>query len=117
MVSLQPSSLPKRYVAVMHPGRSTSRILAGANIGVFWGSSLKWGIFCDRISWEIAVIAVSENVDVPAISGFRCLDASELISYMKSQYRVKDPSDSIASNFTKRFLANYSTTEQQVAPS
>ena len=108
LVSLEASRLPERYVEVMQPVRGTSKILAGANVGVFWGSSLKWGIFCDRLSWETAVIAVPTNVDVPMVSRFRCMDASSLSDYIKSQYRVKDPSESIAANFTKRFLANYS---------
>lgn len=107
LVSLEPSRLPERYVAAMHPVRGNSRILAGANVGVFWGSSLEWGIFCDRISWEMAIVAVPENVDVPTISGFRCMDALWLSDYMKSQYHAKDPSNSIASNFSKRFLENY----------
>jgi hypothetical protein len=107
IVSFAASDLRERYAAVMHPVRGASTILAGTNIGVFWGSSLEWGMFCDRISWEIAVIAVSENVDVSAISGFRCLDASWLSDYEKSQYHAKDPSDSIASGFVKKFVANY----------
>jgi hypothetical protein len=107
LISFAASDLRERYAAVMHPVRGASTILAGTNIGVFWGSSLKWGIFCDRISWEIAVVAVSENVDVSAISGFRCLDAPWLSDYLTSQYRAKDPSNSIASGFIKKFLANY----------
>jgi hypothetical protein len=107
LISFAASDLRERYAAVMHPIRGASTILAGTNIGVFWGSSLKWGIFCDRISWEIAVIAVSEYVDVSAISGFRCLDAAWLSDYEKSQYHAKDPSDSIASDFMKKFMANY----------
>jgi hypothetical protein len=107
LVSLDAADLSERYTAVMHPVRGISHILAGANIGVFWGSSLEWGIFCDRVSWEIAVIAVPENIHVPAISGFRCLDSSQLESYIKNEYHVKDPSDSIASSFSQRFLANY----------
>jgi hypothetical protein len=93
----------------MHPIKGTFKLLAGANIGCFWGSSLKWGIFCDRISWELAVIGVSENIDLQNISGCRCLDASQLSGYIKSQYHAKDPSGSIALDFSKRFLLNYPT--------
>ncbi len=109
LASFQPESLLERYVPVMSL-RSTRSVVSLAvlgNVGAFWGSSLSWGIFCDRISWEMDVIAVSGSVDVPAITDFRCLDASTLPRYIKSQYSVKDPSNSIASDFTRRFLANY----------
>ena len=102
--SFERSSLVKRYVPVLSRERNVPQLLAGVNVGVFWGSSLKWGIACDRISWELAVIAVSEDIDVPTISGFRCKDPSGVSSYMNSHYHWK-PSG--ASDFTQRFLANY----------
>ena len=109
LASFKPSSLVERYIPVMsREGNVDSFLSRGGDVGAFWGSSLKWGIFCDRISWEMAVIAVSENVDVPKISGFRCMDRSWLSDYIKSQYRSKDPSNSIALDFTRRFLVNYS---------
>jgi len=103
--TFEPSSLVDRYLPVMNRDRSVDSFLArGGDVGVFWGSSLKWGISCDRISWETAVIAVSDDIDVPAISGFPCMDASQLASYIESQY----PGDSsIALDFERRFLANY----------
>ena len=107
LASLTPSSLVEKYVPVMsREGNVDSFRARGGDVGVFWGSSLKWGIFCDRISWEIAVIAVSGNVDVPTISGVRCMDASWLSDYIKAQYFSKDAS--IALDFSQRFLANYS---------
>lgn len=106
LASFQPESLIERYVPVMSI-RSIVSPTALANVGAFWGSSLGWGIFCDRISWEMDVIAVSGSVDVPAITDFRCMDASFLPGYIESQYCIKDPSNSIASDFTRRFLANY----------
>jgi hypothetical protein len=102
--SFKPSSLVERYVPVLSRERNVPQLLAGVNVGVFWGSSLKWGISCDRISWELAVIAVSEDIDVPTISGFRCMDPSGVSSYMNSQYHWKP---SAASDFTQRFSANY----------
>jgi hypothetical protein len=102
--SFRPSSLVERYVPVLSREANVPRLLAGVNIGAFWGSSLKWGIYCDRISWETAVIAVSEDVDVPTISGFRCMDASGISSYIESQYRWKL---STAVDFNRRFLTNY----------
>ena len=57
--------------------------------------------------WTDTVIAVSENIDIPTISGFRCMNAAQISDFAQSQYRIKDPSSSIALNFTRRFLANY----------
>jgi hypothetical protein len=106
MATFEPSSLVERYLPAMNRDRSVDSFLArGGDVGVFWGSSLKWGISCDRISWETAVIAVSDDIDVPAISGFPCMDASQLASYIESQY---SGDSSIALNFERRFLANYS---------
>jgi hypothetical protein len=105
LASFRPSSLVERYVPVMsREGNVDSFLARGGDVGAFWGSSLKWAIACDRISWEMAVIAVSENVDIPAISGFQCIDALRLSDYVRAQY----PNDaSIASDFVRRFLANY----------
>lgn len=106
LASFKPSSLVERYVPVMsREGNADSFRARGGDVGVFWGSSLRWGIFCDRISWEMSVIAVPENIDVPTISGFRCMDASWLSDYINSQYS-RDAS--VASDFTQKFLANYS---------
>jgi len=108
LASFDPPSLVERYLPVMSRGDDVDSFLhRGGDVGAFWGSSLKWGISCDRISSEMAVIAVSDNVDVPTVSNFRSMDASEISGYMKSQYRMKDPSDSIALDFAQRFLANY----------
>jgi hypothetical protein len=89
---------------VLSRDQNVSQLLAGVNVGAFWGSSLRWAISCDRISWELVVIAVPENVDVPTISGFRCWNASEVSSYMKSQYHWKLAT---ALEFNEKFLANY----------
>jgi hypothetical protein len=104
--TFRPSDLPERYRPVMFigDGSASTFLVRGGDVGVFWGSSLKWGIFCDRISWEMAVIAVSEDVDVPKLADFRCMDASFLEDYMMGQW-AKDTS--VALDFTKRFLANY----------
>jgi hypothetical protein len=108
LAAFKPSSLEERYVPVMsREGTVDSFRARGGDVGAFWGSSLKWGIFCDRISWELAAIAVSEDVDMPTISGFRCLNAAQISAYMISQYRIKDPSNSIALDFSRRFLDNY----------
>ena len=73
LISFVPSTLPDRYAEVMNPKIGCCKILAGANLGGFWGSSLKWGIFSDRISWELALIAAQGDIDidVPALLGIR----------------------------------------------
>ena len=106
LVRFRASTLAERYVPVLGV-RGSSRLFAGANVGMLWGASQKWAIMCDRISWELAVIAVPENVDVSTITDIRCMDSKLLLQYIRSQYHVKDPSDSIASNFTTKFLAMY----------
>lgn len=109
LTSFRPSEVVERYVPILHPTQGASHLLAGANVGVFWGSSLKWGIACDRISWELAVIAVPENIDVLEISGLPCMDIRSLSDYMKNQYSGWGPAvrDSKIENFIKTFEANY----------
>lgn len=104
LASFEPSSLAERYVPVLSRDQNVPQLLAGVNVGAFWGSALRWAISCDRISWELVVIAVPENVDVPTISGFRCWNASEVSSYMKSQYHWKLAT---ALEFNEKFQANY----------
>jgi hypothetical protein len=104
LASFEPSSLVERYVPVLSRDQNVPQLLVGVHVGAFWGSSLQWAISSDRISWELAVIAVSENADVPKISGFRCPTALEVSGYMKSQYHWKLPT---AVDFNGRFLANY----------
>lgn len=103
LASFKSSSLVERYTPAMTLNLGSS-LVAGGNVGAFWGSSLQWGIICDRISWEIAVIALAKDVDVPEISGFRCMDASQLSVCINNDYSW-DPA--VASDFNKRFFANY----------
>lgn len=104
VVSFRPSSLAERYTLVMNPRIGISKILRDANLGVFWGASLKWGIFADRVSWELAVIAISENIDAAMLGAVRCLNSAQVSNYMDSQYHWKK---SVASDFNRRFLENY----------
>ncbi len=107
LASFRPSTLAERYLPVMsREGHADSFRVRGGDVGVFWGSSLKWGIFCDRISWESAVIAVSENIDVPTSAGLRFMDSSFLFSYLKSLYWWDRPK---AIEFAKLFAMNYRT--------
>ena len=105
LISFSAASLPERYVEVM-PSRGCLHILDGANLGVFWGSSLKWGVFADRISWELAVIAMDEDVDVSKILQCPSFSAEQVAEYMTSLYQFSNPS--AAGEFNRKFLANYS---------
>ena len=108
LISFQPATLPERYADVMNPRIGRSKILTGANLGVFWGSSLNWGVYADRISWELAVIATDSDVDVSKILGWPSFSSEQVAEYMRCQYHIKDPSDSIAGEFNGKFLSNYS---------
>jgi hypothetical protein len=108
LISFASSMLPARYVEVMPIAKRVTTVLAGTNLGVLWGSSLQWGIFADRISWELMVIATQKDVDVSGIVGWPCFTSKQVASYIASQYHNKDPSDLIAEDFNRKFLANYS---------
>jgi hypothetical protein len=108
LVSFTLATLTERYSQVMSPTQSDTHILAGANLGVFWGSSLRWAVFADRISWELALIAADKDFDVPGILGWPCFGPEQIRSYMTSQYQIVNPSGSIAAEFCKKFLSNYS---------
>ncbi len=107
LVSFPRSALAGRYVEVMGI-RGCSKILAGANLGVFWGPSLQWVVFADRISWELALIAIQKDVEVSTLLAWPCFTPESVRDYMTSQYHAKDPSDSIATDFSNNFLSNYS---------
>ncbi|HTS16298.1 MAG TPA: hypothetical protein VMP11_01875 [Verrucomicrobiae bacterium] len=105
LASFRPASLTERYLPVMfRDGQADSFLARGGDVGAFWGSSLKWAVFCDRISWELALIAVSEKTETLTDAGFRLMDSSLLLDYMNSLYYA-DPSK--AREFTKTFAMNY----------
>jgi hypothetical protein len=108
LIAFTPANLPSRYFEVMAPTRGLTDILVGANVGVFWGSSGRWSIFADRISWELAIIATDGDVDVSAVLGWPCFSTEQVRSYITGQYHAKDPSDQIANEFYKGFSENYS---------
>ena len=107
LVSFPGAALLERYVQVMG-SRGCSNILAGANLGVFWGSSLEWGVFADRISWELALIATQKDMDVSTLLTWPCFTGESVRDYMTSQYRAVNPSGSIAEEFSNKLLTNYS---------
>jgi hypothetical protein len=76
--------LKERYIEVMRRGGKPDSFLArGGDVGVFWGSSLRWGLHCDRISWELCVLGLPRGVDLPK-DGVRELDTETLSAYIRS---------------------------------
>ena len=109
LASFEPATLCERYVKVMKRNGSVNSFCArGGDVGVFWGSSLTWAICCDRISWELGIVAVPDGVDVPEM-GLRCHDAAWVCDYMESRYRLSRPA--VAADFNRRFVATYSITD------
>ncbi len=106
LASFSSATVSERYVPIMYAG-TFPKLLAGVNVGAYWGSSMKWAIFADRLRWELALIATQDNIEIPTIGRFRYFTAPMIASYMRSQYQSKDPSGAIASDFAARFLPNY----------
>ena len=104
LASFKPASLLESYVPVIFGDRHWFEFRAGVHFGVLWGSSLGWAISWDRISWELAVIAVPQEVDVRAMTNFNCMDAAAISAYMKNLYHWRLPT---ALDFNQQFLANY----------
>jgi hypothetical protein len=102
LASFDPLTITERYVPTMGAGSDSVFLLAGVNVGAFWGSSLKWTIFADRLRWELALIATQDNHDLPPIG-----NGQTIAEYIRHQYHMRDPSDSIAKDFASRFFSNY----------
>lgn len=99
MASFDPNSLVDNYASVMsRDGDVNSFRARGGDVGVFWGSSLKWGIFCDRASWELCVMGFASDLDGAPIGVIRCMQPKILQSYIYNEYRQKP-------DLAARFLA------------
>lgn len=105
MATFQTETLGDRYMPVMsRNGQADSFLIRGGDISVFWGQSLQWAIFCDRISWELAILGTAGEVDMSRMTAMRWLDAEALSRYIRSQYQ----SDiAAADGFVEAFLRNY----------
>lgn len=106
MATFKTEELLERYMPVMsRHGEADSFFKRGGDISAFWGQSLQWAIFCDRISWELAVFGTAREMDMSRVTTVRCLNAETLSRYIRSQYR----SDvATASDFVKMFVHSYS---------
>jgi len=105
LASFEPLRVLERYRPVMaRDGDVDSFVARGGDMGAFWGSSLKWAIVCDRISWELAVLALDADIDIPAEAEIKSASGAWIPGYMRSQYHWKLE---VAEDFNRRFFANY----------
>ena len=90
LASFEPSTLMVNYLKVMYrDGNVESFRARGGDVGVLWGSSLKWGIFCDRASWELCLMGSSVKLDESIMGTVHCMDAAQLKSYLENLYQNK----------------------------
>jgi hypothetical protein len=106
LASFESGNLIENYLGVMTRGGSADSFMArGGDVGVIWGSSLSWGIFCDRISWDVCLMGVSSGLDKSLKNAIGCMDSDRLKAYLLNQYRDKNY---IVAEFLKGLYANYS---------
>lgn len=105
LASFAPASLISDYMMVMSRNRSADSLLVrGGDVGIFWGSSLQWGIFCDRISWELCVVGFSGNLNDPITDVVNYMDMQVVRDYVANAYRHEP---AVAQNFLNGFENNY----------
>jgi hypothetical protein len=105
LASFSPVDLQTRYVKTMtRNGAADSFQVRGGDICVFWGSSLAWGIFCDRISWELCVMGIAGNQQLSIPRGFPLMELNNVGSYISAAYHWKP---SVASEFMRVFNKTY----------
>jgi len=75
-----------------------------SNVGFFWGQSLNWAIFCDRVSWELCVLGCRHKLLESQIEDVRFLAPNELKTFITGQYHWK-PETALA--FLQEFANNY----------
>lgn len=105
LASFHVDRLKERYIRVMRRGGEADSFLArGGDVGVFWGSSLKWGLHCDRISWELCVLGLPRGIGLPKLDGLGEMDAEKLSGYIRSLYHWNPQK---AEDFIRRLPQNY----------
>lgn len=104
LASFEPAKLNSDYMKIMTRDGMADSFRTGGNVGIFWGSSLKWGIFCDRKDWELCVMGVSQEFDEAIMSSIRKMDLSQVQSYIAAAYHWKP---SVAAEFADAFPKNY----------
>lgn len=112
LASFDPKILQTRYMDVMtrnDPGSFRSHV----NIGAFWGSSLSWGIMCDRISWELCIIGIAGGSKLSICSNFPLMKLNDVNRYVAAAYHWKP---AVASDFSREFSENYLSDRQERTP-
>lgn len=105
VASFDPATLIDNYMKIMFRGGSADSFLArGGDVGVFWGSSLQWGIFCDRISWELCVMGFYDGLKQSIMNVFDCMNTQLIGDYISNEYRHKPV---VASEFLRSLEKNY----------
>lgn len=106
VASFEPSSVVDNYASVMsRDGDVNSFRARGGDVGVFWGSSLKWGIFCDRASWDLCMMGFASEFEEPLRRVIRCMQPDVLQNYIYNEYRQKP---AIAAEFLSKLKRNFS---------
>ena len=107
LASFEPNTLIANYIKVMHrDGNVESFRARGGDVGVLWGSSRKWGIFCDRVSWELCLMGSSLKLDESLMGTVDCMGAGQLNNYLENLYRNKH---GVALKFLRALGENYPT--------
>jgi hypothetical protein len=105
LASFELQTLRDRYVPVMYrEGAADSFRARGGDVAVIWGSSLKWGIYCDRISWELCIMGTKGELSSSVARAFKIFDGALLESYLVGQYANKQAA---VHSFLKRLSENY----------
>jgi hypothetical protein len=105
MAIFEPETLERRLFPVMSRGGNPNSFRTiGGNVGAFWGSSLSWGIFCDRVSWELCVLALPIGSGASDLDLLKPKDWAALSSYMRGLYHWNP---SIAEGFLSSFHKSY----------
>jgi len=105
LASFERDSLIENYLGVMtRDGSADSFRARGGDVGVMWGSSLNWGIFCDRISWDVCLMGVPFELDKSLMGTIGCMSSDQMKKYLLSQYQNKR---SVAVDFLKSLYTNY----------
>jgi hypothetical protein len=111
LASFKPVNLMDSYLKVMsREGNADSFRARGGDVGVLWGSSLNWGIFCDRRSWDVCLMGTSFELDHSILNEVGCMDADRLKLYLLHQYQNRHV---VAVEFLKKLDMTYPTLRYQ----
>jgi hypothetical protein len=107
LASFEPVDLIDDYIKVMsREGHADSFRVRGGDVGVLWGGSSQWGIFCDRSSWELCLMGSSAGLDESIVRTTGCMETMQLKSYISSLYPHRP---SVALEFVSELKGNYPT--------